>query len=166
MNHRKKLSQHKISGQVERKQLASRYLDLIDSNESLSKLMSKFLNNPHSKLESVCQSYYYHSNLARERASRGQSLIGSLQNKIVIRSTKFGKLEEFSWVLIVLELLFGDCEISKKRNLFNRRRFGEGYNVGNFRIRGLNLMRLVSVWAKRGVRKPGKGHFVSEFKEV
>lgn len=84
MNHRKKLSERKISGQVERTELASRYLDLIDSNESLSKLMSKFLNNPHSKLESVCQSYYYHSNLARERVSRGQSLIGKIRNLEIV----------------------------------------------------------------------------------
>ena len=59
-----KKSSRSIKDEVCRETMASKYLTLVDKNKNLTRLMKKFITDPNSKMKSVCQSYYYHSNLA------------------------------------------------------------------------------------------------------
>lgn len=64
-----KKSTRSIKDEVCRETMASKYLTLLDKNKNLTKLMKKFITDPNNKMKSVCQSYYYHSNLANSNSN-------------------------------------------------------------------------------------------------
>jgi hypothetical protein len=66
-----KKSIRSIKEEVCRETMASKYLNLLDKNKNLTKLMKKFITDPNNKMKSVCQSYYYHSNLANSNLYLG-----------------------------------------------------------------------------------------------
>ena len=72
-------SEHKshrsIKEEVCPETIATKYLNLVDKNKNLTKLMKKFITEPNNKMKSVCQSYFYHSHLAQNDFSRIKSQI-------------------------------------------------------------------------------------------
>ena len=70
------LSHRSIKEEVCRETMATKYLNLVDKNKNLTKLMKKFITDPDNKMKSVCQSYLYHSNLAHNNFRSIQSQIG------------------------------------------------------------------------------------------
>ena len=70
-----KLSSRSIKDEAKQETIATKYLNLVDKNKNLTKLMSKFINDPTNKMKSVCQSYYYHSNLANQQFNSIRSQI-------------------------------------------------------------------------------------------
>lgn len=72
-----KKSTRSIKEEVCRESMASKYLSLVDKNESLTRLMKKFILDPTNKMKSVCQSYYYHSNLVNHNFQALRSEIGT-----------------------------------------------------------------------------------------
>lgn len=62
-----KKSTRSIKQEACKETMASKYLSLVDRNENLTRLMKKFICDPSAKMQSVCQSYFYHSHLANHR---------------------------------------------------------------------------------------------------
>lgn len=60
---------------------STKYLSLIEKNSNLSKLMSKFINDPTSKMNSVTESYIHQCTMAQKPFNNSKSHISKKLHK-------------------------------------------------------------------------------------
>ena len=70
----KKPKNKKMQQKNKQEEFSEKYLHLMDSNPNLSKLMSRFINDPLSQMPSVTESYIYHNSLAKSKLNPNYSL--------------------------------------------------------------------------------------------